>query len=246
MTANGYNNPTEPMTESTPDSDRQAERDTMVREQIEARGIHDARVLNALRRIPRHRFLAPGSDSERAAYRDRAQPIAEGQTISQPYIVALMTEALALRGDETVLEIGAGSGYQTAILAALCRHVTAIERHAALAENARRRLDALGIANVTLLVGDGSRGFADHAPYEAVLCAAVAPEIPPSLQNQLAPNGRLVIPVGREFGPQRLWVLTRRGDTNTEDRRDLGEVSFVPLVGAGGFGLPADLGDGDI
>jgi protein-L-isoaspartate(D-aspartate) O-methyltransferase len=229
-----------------PADERREERELMVADQIAARGIRDERVLDALSRVPRHRFLTPGTESERAAYRDGAQPIAERQTISQPYIVALMTESLALRGDEKVLEIGAGSGYQTAVLAELARQVIAIERHAPLAEGARRVLDALGYANVRLFVGDGSRGYPDEAPYDAILCAAVAPQVPQALLDQLAPGGRLVLPVGPENGPQHLFLFTRPADGEDYDHRDLGEVAFVPLIGVAGFGLPEDLGDGDI
>ncbi|MBC8101723.1 MAG: protein-L-isoaspartate O-methyltransferase, partial [Cytophagales bacterium] len=151
-----------------PYEERQTERDTMVQDQIAGRGVRDTHVLAAMRRIPRHAFIPPHTDAASRAYADGAQPIGEGQTISQPYIVALMTESLALTGTETVLEIGAGSGYQTALLAALAARVIAIERHAPLAERAGRALGTLGLsANVRLLVGDGSRGWAADAPYDA-------------------------------------------------------------------------------
>lgn len=217
----------------------------MVREQIEARGIRDTRVLEAMRRVPRHRFLLEYGGNPVAAYEDRAQPIEERQTISQPFIVALMTESLALTGSEKVLEIGAGSGYQTAVLAALCREVIAIERHARLAARAQGVLDSLGIANVRLLVGDGSRGVPEEAPYDAILVAAVAPQVPPSLVAQLAPGGRLILPVGPEQAPQHLLLLTKSADGSVSTR-DLGEVAFVPLIGASGYGLPDDLGNADI
>ena len=215
----------------------------MVSEQIAARGIRDARVLDAMRQVPRHRFF-PLHNLERA-YADAAQPIGEGQTISQPFIVALMTAALELRGGENVLEIGAGSGYQSALLARLCRRVTAIERHASLAAGARRVLAELGVANVTIHTADGSHGWPENAPYDAILAAAVAPEIPPALLPQLAPGGRLILPLGPEFHSQRLVLLTRLPNGNLT-QRDLGAVGFVPLIGAAGYGLPADLGDTDI
>lgn len=214
----------------------------MVRDQIAHRGVRDARVLEALRRIPRHLFVPPAEAAQ--AYEDHPLPIGEGQTISQPYIVALMTESLALRGDETVLEIGSGSGYQTAVLAALCRRVVAIERHAALAERAAATLARLGVGNVTLHVGDGSRGWPDDAPYDAILVAAGAPTVPAALRDQLAVGGRLVLPVGSDRD-QTLLLITRDA-TDAFTSRALGAVTFVPLVGAGGFGLPDDLGAMDI
>lgn len=215
----------------------------MVREQIEARGISDARVLEALRAVPRHVF-APGLADP---YADAAQAIGAGQTISQPYIVALMTESLGLTGTEKVLEVGAGSGYQTAVLARLCREVVAVERHESLAVCAQRALSALGVANVRLHVGDGSRGWAFDAPFDAILVAANAPAVPPALLDQLAPGGRLVLPVGPEEGPQRLLLLTTSaGGAATITTRHLCEVGFVPLVGAHGWGLPGDLGEMDV
>jgi protein-L-isoaspartate(D-aspartate) O-methyltransferase len=227
------------------DNERRAEREAMVREQIASRGIRDARVLEAMRRVPRHRFVPPDSYAYSQAYEDGAQAIGEGQTISQPFIVALMTDVLELRGDEKVLEIGAGSGYQTAILSLLCASVIAIERHPQLAERARTILDELEITNVQLHIGDGSRGWPSDAPYEVILVAAVAPEVPLPLIQQLAPGGRMVLPVGPESAPQRLQRLHKL-PSGTIETRDLGEVAFVPLIGAQGYGLPADLGDLDI
>ena len=220
-------------------------RERMVREQIAARGVTDARVLDALRRVPRELFLSPGSDAHRRAYDDRAQPIAGGQTISQPYIVALMSEALALTGTETMLEVGAGSGYQTAVLSLLAREVVAVERIPELAARAARSLGAFGAENVRLFVGDGSRGWESDAPYDAILVAAVAPRVPSAYLTQLAPGGRLVLPVGDEGAAQRLLLLTKATD-GTVTTRDLGSVAFVPLVGAGGFGMPDDLGAMDV
>lgn len=223
------------------DAGRQAERDAMVQTQIKARGVRDPRVLDAVRSVPRHRFLP---DAERA-YDDAAQGIGARQTISQPFIVALMTESLALQGHETVLEIGSGSGYQSAILARLCRRVVAVERHASLAAQAGRVLGELGVVNVSLFVGDGSAGWPDEAPYDAILVAAAAPQVPPALVTQLAPGGRLVLPVGPEETEQRLLLVTK-GEHNALATRDLGPVLFVPLVGAQGHGLPEDFGDLDI
>ncbi|MDX1933461.1 MAG: protein-L-isoaspartate(D-aspartate) O-methyltransferase [Capsulimonadales bacterium] len=226
-------------------SERIDERNRMVDEQLAGRGIRDPRVLAAFRRVPRHRFLPRASDSYSRAYQDAAQRIAEGQTISQPFIVALMTEALQLTGHETVLEIGAGSGYQTAILAELARNVVAVERHTALAQSARRALAELGYGNVRLNVGDGSLGWPESAPYDAILVAATAPDIPPDLIAQLRPGGRLILPVGPEFGEQRLIRLTKHPDGRVSTH-DFGAVAFVPLIGVSGFGLPDDLGATDI
>ena len=210
------------------DSDFEESRAAMVRA-MEERGVRDARVLDALRRVPRHRFVPPLSVSR--AYADGAQPIGGRQTISQPFVVALMTEALALTGDEHVLEIGAGSGYQTAVLSLVCGDVTAIERIPELARTAGLALASFGATNVRLFVGDGSRGWEADAPYDRILVAAAAPEVPPHLLAQLKPGGRLVLPVGAEHAAQRLLLLTKGADGSVTTR-DLGEVSFVPLVGA--------------
>ena len=215
----------------------------MVREQIAGRGIRDPRVLDAMRRVPRHRFVPPVDRA--SAYEDRPLPIGERQTISQPYIVGLMTEMLALEGHETVLEIGAGSGYQTAILAVLCAHVVAVERHAALAERARNALDSLAFVNVELHVGDGSRGWPERAPYDAILVAAGAPSVPGDLIAQLRPGGRLILPVGGQEEEQRLMLVVKDEHGGLETR-DLGAVMFVPLIGAAGFGLPEDVSDVDV
>ncbi len=223
------------------DVGRQTERDAMVEDQIKARGVRDRRVLDALRSVHRHRFL-PAAER---AYEDAAQGIGARQTISQPFIVALMSESLALRGHETVLEIGAGSGYQTAILARLAARVVAVERHASLAEQARQRLSDLGVTNVSFFVGDGSAGWAQSAPYDAILVAAAAPAVPPALVAQLAPGGRLVVPVGPQEAEQRLLLVTK-GEDNTLATRDLGPVLFVSLVGAQGHGHPEDVGTFDV
>lgn len=206
------------------------ERERMVEEQIRQRGVADPRVLEAMRTIPRHCFVPP--EYRYLAYSDGPLPIGSGQTISQPYIVALMTELLHLRGHEKVLEVGAGSGYQAAILSRLAREVHTIERHANLARYAARLLADLGITNVQVHVGDGSLGLPQHAPFDGILVAAGAPRVPPALLEQLAEGGRLVIPVG-DRGGQMLEVWTRQG--NTFDYESVLPVAFVPLVGEQGW-----------
>jgi len=198
----------------------------MVDEQIVRRGIADARVLRAMREVPRHAFVGPREAS--AAYWDRALPIEQGQTISQPYMVAAMTEALTLGERARVLEIGTGSGYQAAVLSLIADHVISIERHERLASVARERLERLGYFNVSVLVGDGTLGWPERAPYDGILVTAGAPAVPATLREQLADSGRLVIPVGDEY-QQHLLVITRFGD-RFEERR--GEAcAFVPLIG---------------
>ena len=199
-----------------------AAREAMVRDQLAGRGIRDERVLQALREVPRERFAPP--DLAARAYEDCALPIAAGQTISQPYMVATMTEALALRGEERVLEIGTGSGYQAAILARLCREVITVELVPQLAEAAEDRLRRLGFTNVKVAIGDGWNGWPPAAPYDGILVACAAPAIPPALLEQLADAGRLVIPVGPEGGDQVLKVVRKDGSW-----RDLFPVRFVPL-----------------
>jgi protein-L-isoaspartate(D-aspartate) O-methyltransferase len=202
----------------------------MVAEQLLRRGIRDPRVLDAMGRVPREMFVAT-ADRWRA-YADQALPIGEGQTISQPYMVATMTEALALAGPERVLEIGTGSGYQTAILAALAREVISIERHPALAEGARARLAGLGYTNAVVLVGDGSVGHPDGAPYDAILVGAGAPRVPDALKDQLAGGGRLVIPVGPQ-GEQVVTLVRREAGRFLESTRE--SCVFVPLIGREGW-----------
>ncbi|HWP65689.1 MAG TPA: protein-L-isoaspartate(D-aspartate) O-methyltransferase [Candidatus Limnocylindria bacterium] len=214
------------------DADAGARRARMVREQIEARGIRDAAVLDAMRRVPREAFVPP--ELAEFAYTDSPLPIEEGQTISQPYIVALMTAALELRPDERVLEIGTGSGYAAAVLACVAREVYSVERHGPLAELARRRLADLGFHNVWVLHGDGTFGWAEHAPYDAIVVAAGGPSVPPALLEQLAPGGRLVIPVGEHRAMQQL-VRIRRLPSGELRQENLGGVRFVPLVGAAGW-----------
>ena len=174
--------------------DFRARRNDMIRTQIAGRGVRDPRVLAALVAVPRERFVA--DELAEFAYEDAPLPIEEGQTISQPYIVALMVAALELRGDERVLEIGTGSGYAAAVLAHLAREVYTVERHEALAEIARRRLAELGCANVHVRHGDGTLGWPEHAPYDAIVVAAGGPDVPATLREQLAIGGRLVMPVG--------------------------------------------------
>lgn len=202
----------------------------MVDEQIRARDVRDERVLQAMLRVPRHRFV--GEAMRHRAYDDCPLPIGDGQTISQPYIVARMLELLALQGDETVLEIGAGSGYQTALLALLAKRVVAIERIGSLALIARRRLETLEIPNAVVICADGSMGWSQEAPYPGILVAAAAPEVPSMLMEQLTEDGRLVVPVGgRET--QDLMVYSRRG--GGFDETNDGGCRFVPLIGRHGW-----------
>ncbi len=190
-------------------------------------GIRDERVLEAIARVPRERFVPPEWRDE--AYADHPLPIGEGQTISQPYIVALMTQALDLKPGEKVLEIGTGSGYQTAILAEMGADLYTVELRPSLLEAARRRLEALGYRDIHYRLGDGHAGWPEFAPYDAILVTAAPDEIPPALIEQLAPGGRMVIPVGPTPGYQTLWLILN--DRAGKVRRvDLGGVAFVPLV----------------
>jgi len=198
----------------------------MVSEQLVSKGINDKRVLAAMLKVPRHLFVEEGLWHQ--AYGDFPLPIGEGQTISQPYIVALMTEALHLTGGERVLEIGTGSGYQTAILAELTNYVFSIERINTIAARARKVLDALGYAHVLIRIGDGTRGWAEEAPFAAIIVTAGAPKIPASLVEQLAVGGRLVIPVGDEFSQNLLSVVKKEKGYREEN---LGGVRFVKLIG---------------
>lgn len=205
--------------------DRRAER--MVREQIEARGVADTRVLQAMRAVPRHEFVPPSLTGQ--AYEDYPLPIGLGQTISQPYIVALMTELLAPRKEDRVLEIGTGSGYQAAVLAEIVRQVYTIELLEPLGREAAARLARLGYANVEARVGDGYQGWPERSPFDSIVVTAAAPGIPPALVAQLKIGGKLVIPVGAMSEVQELLVVTRRADGGTDIRRVL-PVRFVPLV----------------
>jgi protein-L-isoaspartate(D-aspartate) O-methyltransferase len=202
----------------------------MVDSQIVGRGVSDPRVLAAMREVPRHLFVPESVQGE--AYTDRPLGVGEGQTISQPYMVALMTETLAPEPDHRVLEIGTGSGYQAAILARLAAQVTTIERHPTLAARAGEVLHASGITNVEIIVGDGTEGHSDGAPYDRILVTAGAPAVPPALKAQLADGGRLVIPVGSS-AVQYLEIIERAGDDFTE--RQGPPCVFVPLVGRHGW-----------
>jgi protein-L-isoaspartate(D-aspartate) O-methyltransferase len=202
----------------------------MVRDQLVERNITDPRVLDAMRRVPRHEFVP--KDLAFAAYRDRPLPIGHKQTISQPYVVAYMAETLQLSGHEIILEIGTGSGYQTAILAELGAFVYSVERNLNLADKAGKLLAQLGYNNVEILAGDGSQGLADMAPYDAIIVSASAPTVPKPLQAQLRDGGRLIIPVGRRDSQylERVW---RSQDEWHVER--LLPVVFVPLIGRYGF-----------
>lgn len=205
-------------------------RQRMVKEQLRERDIDDPRVLEAMSLVPRHVFVP--LEHRELAYADGPLPIGANQTISQPYMVALMTQLLELSGDEIVLEVGTGSGYQAAVLAHLARRVHTIERHANLARLAARLLADLGLDNVTVHVGDGSRGLPEFSPYQAILVTAAAPQVPPALLEQLAEAGRLVIPVGGQNG-QTLERWVRQGPGFK--REDHGMVAFVPLLGEFGW-----------
>jgi protein-L-isoaspartate(D-aspartate) O-methyltransferase len=206
------------------------ERERMVREQLVARGIQSTRVLGAMRKVPRHLFVEPGLRDR--AYDDCPLCIGENQTISQPYIVALMAEALQLKGEEKVLEIGTGSGYEAAVLAELCSQVISIERLEKLAAEARERLASIGYGNVVVLLGDGTLGCAQHAPYDAIVVSAASPCIPRPLLDQLNSNGRLVLPMGEEEIQSLVRVRKREGRFEEEH---LGECRFVKLIGAYGW-----------
>jgi len=206
-------------------------RNRMVEAQIARRGVRDPSVLEAMREVPREAFISPGF--EEFAYEDSALPIAEGQTISQPYIVAAMVAAAELEESDKVLEVGAGSGYAAAVISRVAAKVFAIERHAPLTEAARERMRVLGYHNIELKTGDGSGGWPEQAPFDAILVSAGGPRIPDALKNQLTIGGRLVIPVG-PMEDQRLVRLTRTGE-GTFEQDDLGAVRFVKLIGAGGW-----------
>jgi protein-L-isoaspartate(D-aspartate) O-methyltransferase len=222
---------------------RRAERERMVAEQIAARGVRDPRVLAAMREVPREWFLPPGLQA--AAYADAALPIAAGQTISQPYIVALMTEAVALGPGARVLEIGTGSGYQAAVLAEITPHVFSIEYVPELAAAAAATLRAHGYAGIALRQGDGYAGWPEVAPFDAILCTAAAPDVPRPLIDQLRPGGSLCIPVDSDRGVQDLLLLRKREDGSLS-REVLAPVRFVPMVGEAREhprGNPQDDGD---
>jgi protein-L-isoaspartate(D-aspartate) O-methyltransferase len=202
----------------------------MVESQLRRRGINDARVLDAMARIPRHEFVPP--EYKPLSYADHPIPIAEAQTVSQPFIVAASLQALQLQGSESVLEVGTGSGYQTALLALLALVVYSIERHAVLAHGAEAVLAKLGFENVKVFVGDGSNGLREFAPYGAVLVSAAAPSIPQSLLDQLAEGGRMVIPVGPPHAQELQLVRKQNGKPEVQV---IEGCRFVPLIGAQGY-----------
>ncbi|HEV7562982.1 MAG TPA: protein-L-isoaspartate(D-aspartate) O-methyltransferase [Solirubrobacterales bacterium] len=211
-------------------TDYDARRARMVKRQLRARGIDDERVLAAMEATPREAFVPPGRRSQ--AYADSALSIGSEQTISQPWIVAAIAQALELEGNERVLEIGTGSGYSTHVLSLLAAEVVSVERHRELADSAREVLASLGAENVELLVGDGSRGVPERAPFEAIAVHATAPAPPPALLEQLAEGGRMVIPIASE-SIDTLTLLRRRGAEL--EVTSLGPCRFVPLIGEAGF-----------
>ena len=211
-------------------SDYKKERLAMVEYQLVRRGITDPRVLETMAKVPRHFFVSAAY--QEAAYEDRPLPIGEGQTISQPYMVAIMTQSLQLRGEERVLEIGTGSGYQTAILADLANEVYTVERLPALIQKAHKTLQSLEYENIFFFMGDGSKGWPGKAPFDGIIVTAGAPEIPETLKDQLAEGGRLVIPVGPRYS-QTLYRVTRRGNRYSEE--DITGCVFVPLLGDFGW-----------
>jgi protein-L-isoaspartate(D-aspartate) O-methyltransferase len=215
---------------SEEEADLERERREMVRRQIQGRRVRDELVLEAMRTVPRHRFVP--AHMRGSAYRDAPLPIGEGQTISQPYVVGFMTAALQLSGGEKVLEIGTGSGYQAAILACIAREVISVERLPRLADEARRTLAELGYDNVRVVVGDGTQGWPEEAPYDAIMVTAASPKIPEPLLEQLAEGGRLVAPIGPRH-TQELVRVRREGDTFHCE--DLLGVAFVPLIGEHGW-----------
>lgn len=210
----------------------ETERRRMVDEQLAARGIVNEPILEAFRLTPRHAFVDRAY--HHVAYADMPLPIAAGQTISQPFIIAYMLQALRLQPEECIMEVGTGSGYAAAILSRLVRSVYTVERHPSLVEAARRNLGALGCDNVLVHLGDGTMGWAEHAPYDAVVVAASGPAVPPPLRDQLAVGGRLLMPVGEQAWDQHLVLLERTGPEKYSSRR-LAPVRFVPLIGAEGW-----------
>jgi len=206
------------------------ERSVMVQRQLVARGISDRRVLAAMEEVPRHLFVEESIRFE--AYDDTPLPIGEGQTISQPYMVAVMTELLGLRGHERVLEIGTGSGYQAAVLSRLCRHVYTVERIEALSVRARRILAKCGYENISFKVGDGTDGWPEEAPFEGIIVTAGAPRVPDSMVNQLTIGGRLLIPVGNRWSQTLKRVVRTEKGSRTEDHTG---CRFVDLIGKHGW-----------
>ena len=209
-----------------------AEREAMVERQIQSRGIRDPKILEAFRSVPREKFLS--EEYADLAYGDHPLPIESGQTISQPYIVALMIQAAEIKPGDTVLEVGAGSGYAAAIIGCIASKVVAIERHAELAKVASERIDRLGYDNVQIVEGDGTRGWPDKAPFDAILAAASGSHVPPAWVEQLAGGGRIVMPVGDPGWVQKLVKVTK-GPAGKLITEDLGGVRFVPLIGEEGY-----------
>jgi len=209
-----------------------AERESMVERQLIARGVRDRAVLDAMRAVPRHAFVPPALRA--LAYSDTPLPIGNEQTISQPYIVARMIEAASLRADARVLEVGTGSGYAAAVLARIAARVDTIERHRVLADRACATLAQLGVDNVDVHCADGTLGWADAAPFDAIIAAAGGPGVPDAWRAQLSDGGHIVMPVGARHTQQRLVRLTRIG-AERFDERDLGAVHFVALIGAHGW-----------
>jgi protein-L-isoaspartate(D-aspartate) O-methyltransferase len=203
----------------------------MVEEQLRRRGIHDERLLDAMRRVRRHEFIS--AEQYQQAYADHPVVIAEQQTTSQPYIIAAMVQAVEVQPRDRVLEVGAGSGYQTALLAELAAQVVALERYSSLAETAQAKLQKLGYRNVVVVAGDGTLGWDPAAPYDAIIVSAAAPRVPPALLEQLAAGGRLVIPIGDAHA--QVLQLFRKNPDNSVSRTMLEGCRFVPLIGRYGF-----------
>jgi protein-L-isoaspartate(D-aspartate) O-methyltransferase len=215
------------------DTDFAELRASMVERQLRRRGISDERTLEAMATVPREHFVP--EDVRRSAYNDSALPIGHEQTISQPWVVAAICQSLNLEGDENVLEIGTGSGYSAAVLSRMAQHVVSIERVPELGEWARERLEDLGVENVEVVIGDGSRGHPDGAPYDAIAVHAATPEAPHSLLSQLAPAGRLVVPIATGSSDLLTAFIRENGDLRQET---IGPCRFVPLIGAEGFKPP--------
>ena len=209
-----------------------SEREAMVERQLKRRGITEPEILDAFRAVPREAFV--GASLAQFAYGDHPLPIAAGQTISQPYIVALMIQAAAIKAGDTVLEVGAGSGYAAAVISRIAARVIGIERQRDLVDAARQRLGALGCDNVEIVEGDGTRGWSGAAPYDAILAAASGSHVPDALIGQLAPEATLVMPLGEPGAVQRLVKITRTGGESLQ-QSDLGAVRFVPLIGEQGW-----------
>jgi protein-L-isoaspartate(D-aspartate) O-methyltransferase len=213
-------------------TDYAAEREAMVERQLKRRGIDDRAIVDAFLAVPREAFDGP--EFAHLAYGDHPLPIEAGQTISQPYIVALMIQAAGIARGDRVLEVGAGSGYAAAVIGRIAQRVVAIERQHDLVEVARERLESLGYANVEVVEGDGTKGWPAEAPYDAILASASGSHVPNALLAQLAPGGRIVMPIGEPGWVQQLIKATRRAD-GTVERQNLGDVRFVPLIGEEGW-----------